>query len=202
MRVLVFSIAALVVLSLSSCTKESALATEPLLQEDALRQKSLGEMNHALQETMEVLEPLKKLSGKDAEALKNSTDLPADLAKFGVDVEIFQRHAQRFNAALQEARNLGASDEILVASMKKHSEPIVRKIEAAYPEAAYAKSTPCYDAWENDFNFATQMVALCAVGAMASESITLFYLCYFGYVLELIHIYDEFETCLGNNYGG
>ena len=202
MRILVFSMAALIVLSLSSCTKENMSVSEPLIEEKALWQASLDEMNHALQEIMETLEPLKKLSKKDAEALKSSTDLPAYLAKSGVDVEAFQRQAHRHAAALQEAQRSGASDEIIVASIQKLSEPVVKQIESAYPEVAYAKSTPCYDAYELDFVHTSGVYLICS----AVSGGTGCFMCYLGclsyYAWELHHISAEYDTCLGSTYGG
>lgn len=195
MRILVLSMAALFVWSLSSCTKENVTVSGPAFQEELPWQDPLNDMDHAYQETMEALEPLKKLSEKDAEALKNSTDLPADLAKLGVDVEAFQRHAQRFTAAIQEARNLGASDEIVVASIKKYSEPIASKIESAYPEAAHAKATPCYDAYELDIQHATDILIACAIFSPSWGCVVI-------WALEMDHVHREFENCLGRTYGG
>jgi hypothetical protein len=196
------SVAALFVLSLSSCTKESVTVSGPTLQEELPWQESLNDMDHAFQETMEELEPLKKLSDKELEALKSSTDMPADLAKLGVDVEAFQRHAQSLSAALKEARNLGASDEILVASIKKHSEPIVRKIESAYPDIAYAKATPCYDAYELDLQHATAILVGCEVFAIFTSPGWGSAACVVMWALEMTHVHNEYENCLSRTYGG
>lgn len=198
MRILVLSMAALFVWSLSSCTKENVTVSGPAFQEELPWQDPLNDMDHAYQETMEALEPLKKLSEKDAEALKNSTDLPADLAKLGVDVEAFQRHAQRFTAAIQEARNLGASDEILVASIKKHSEPVVRKIEAAYPEVANAKSTPCYDAYETRILDVIQNGVDCATLVRGWGWV----ICAVWWAMEMDAAHAAYVDCLDSTYGG
>lgn len=197
MRVLVLSIAALVVLSLSSCTKESALATEPLLQEDALRQKSLGEMNHALQETMEVLEPLKKLSEKEVEALKSSADMPAELAKLGVDVDVFLRHAQRFSAAYKTARTLGTSDEGIFNALVQSRKDIMRSRErrASGTSDLRKSGLPCYDEWEANYLGIGMTAGLCF--ATGPES---WVACSLGAMIALWVIEKEFASCLANNY--
>lgn len=197
MRILILSMAALIVWSLSSCTKESALATEPLMQEEALRQKSLDDMNHALQETMEVLEPLKKLSDKEVAALKSSTDMPSELAKLGVDVEAFQRYAQRFSAAYNTAQALGTSEEgIFNALVQSRKEIIQSRERKASGTSGLGKSgLPCYDEWEANYLGIGATAALCFVSGPES-----WVACTLGTMIALWVIEKEFASCLANNY--